>query len=125
MADLLTQDGGIAVLEQGTCLGGGALQHFGINSNTSANGFTKFTTVKKAVAKSEPPKDDDEAIDSEREEPAAGQPAPPVPAAAKLFPSFEDLAKTDLYKELKKYGSGIVPLSLVGAYLNTAGNHFL
>ena len=40
-------DGGIAILEQGTAFGGGALQHFGINSNTSANGFIKFTYRKK------------------------------------------------------------------------------
>jgi hypothetical protein len=32
---------GIAVIEQGLAFGGGCLQNFGINSNTSANGFIK------------------------------------------------------------------------------------
>ena len=43
LKDLVTQDGGIAILDSGTSFGGGALQHFGINSNTSANGFIKCT----------------------------------------------------------------------------------
>ena len=34
-------DGGIAILDQGSSFGGGALASFGINSNTSANGFIK------------------------------------------------------------------------------------
>ena len=32
---------GIALIEQGLAFGGGHLQNFGINSNTSANGFIK------------------------------------------------------------------------------------
>ena len=37
----LLQDDGIAVLDQGTSFGGGMLCNYGINSNTSANGFMK------------------------------------------------------------------------------------
>ena len=43
LSQLLTKDGGVAILEQGTSFGGGALQYFGVNSNTSANGFIRFT----------------------------------------------------------------------------------
>jgi len=36
---VLDKHGGLAILEAGTTLGGGALQHYLINSNTSAEGF--------------------------------------------------------------------------------------
>lgn len=40
-------EGGLAILEQGDYFGGGQLQDYGINSNTSANGFMKCTYRKK------------------------------------------------------------------------------
>ena len=43
----MTKDDGIAILEQGEGFGGGQLQEYGINSNTSANGFLKCTYRKK------------------------------------------------------------------------------
>eukprot|EP00347_Sterkiella_histriomuscorum_P009643 403340423 len=43
---ILTGDG-IAVVESGLAFGGGCLQNFGINSNTSANGFLKCLYRKK------------------------------------------------------------------------------
>ena len=51
---------GLAILDQGLSLGGGALQNFGINSNTSANGFIKClykkqTNVVAIQAASPPP----------------------------------------------------------------------
>lgn len=39
----------IAVLDQGMAFGGGSLQNFGINSNTSANGFLKCLYRRKVV----------------------------------------------------------------------------
>ena len=39
LKNLLTQGNGIAILETGYTLGGGNLQHYIINSNTSADGF--------------------------------------------------------------------------------------
>ena len=50
----------MAILDQGLSLGGGALQNFGINSNTSANGFIKClykkqTNVVAIQAASPPP----------------------------------------------------------------------
>lgn len=47
LGDLVTKDDGIAILEQGEGFGGGQLQEYGINSNTSANGFMKCTYKKK------------------------------------------------------------------------------
>ena len=38
---------GIAIVDNGLSLGGGYLQQFGINSNTSANGFIKCLYKKK------------------------------------------------------------------------------
>ena len=38
---------GLAILESGMSLGGGCLQHYGINSNTSATGFMKCVYKKK------------------------------------------------------------------------------
>ena len=50
---LITQGNGIAVLEKGYTLGGGNLQHYIINSNTSADGFLQclYGDQKKAPAK--------------------------------------------------------------------------
>ena len=76
---MVTSGEGIAILEQGLCFGGGDLQEYGINSNTSANGFLKCTYKKvthvennspsKSPSKKSPdkakPKGDDDASDSE------------------------------------------------------------
>ena len=58
--DLVATGDGLAILDQGLSLGGGALQNFGINSNTSANGFIKClykkqTNVVAIQAASPPP----------------------------------------------------------------------
>jgi len=42
----LIQNDGIAILDTGTSFGGGNLCNYGINSNTSANGFVKSIFVK-------------------------------------------------------------------------------
>ena len=39
--ELVASGDGIGIVEQGLAFGGGALQEFGINSNTSANGFIR------------------------------------------------------------------------------------
>lgn len=79
--DLVTTGDGIAILETGLCLGGGDLGEYGINSNTSANGFIKCTYKKREIpaepaspskVKKEKKGDDEDsdqlAEDSEREE---------------------------------------------------------
>lgn len=55
LQELLNGDG-IAVLESGLSLGGGCLQNFGLNSNTSANGFIKCLYKKVKVAEAPKPK---------------------------------------------------------------------
>jgi hypothetical protein len=45
--ELVAGGDGIAIVETGLSLGGGNLQHFGINSNTSANGFIRGFYKKK------------------------------------------------------------------------------
>jgi hypothetical protein len=51
LQELLNGDG-IAIVEAGLSFGGGGLQNFGLNSNTSANGFIKclYKKVKLAEA---------------------------------------------------------------------------
>jgi len=49
LQELLNGDG-IAILEAGLSLGGGGLQNFGLNSNTSANGFIKCLYKKVKLA---------------------------------------------------------------------------
>jgi hypothetical protein len=46
LTDLVTSGDGIAVLDAGIAFGGGALQSFGINSNTSASGFIRCMNKK-------------------------------------------------------------------------------
>ena len=46
LLELLIDDG-VAILDEGTCFGGGMLASYGINSNTSANGFLKCIFRKK------------------------------------------------------------------------------
>ena len=47
MHDLVVNGDGIAILEEGMSFGGGELSKFGLNSNTSANGFLKCLYKKK------------------------------------------------------------------------------
>ena len=53
LAELVNSGDGIAIIEEGLSFGGGDLQHYGINSNTSANGFLKCTYKKRDL---NPPK---------------------------------------------------------------------
>ena len=41
---------GLAIIEQGLNFGGGCLQNFGLNSNTSANGFIKCLYKRREIA---------------------------------------------------------------------------
>ena len=54
LTELVGTGDSIAVLEQGLSFGGGALQNFGINSNTSANGFIKGLYKKVAQPNTQP-----------------------------------------------------------------------
>ena len=96
LKDLLTKDGGIAILDQGEAFGGGALQHFGINSNTSANGFIKFVYNKNNSKHHH--SDDDDAIDSERDEPAEDKKLKDHPS---VLNCFKELVTQPLFKKLQ------------------------
>ena len=50
MHELVSTGDGLAVIEQGMALGGGELQNFGVNSNTSARGFLKCAYKRREVA---------------------------------------------------------------------------
>lgn len=52
LTELVNSGDGIAILEEGLSFGGGDLQYYGINSNTSANGFLKCTYKKREVGNS-------------------------------------------------------------------------
>ena len=49
LTELVAKGESIAILDQGMAFGGGSLQNFGINSNTSANGFLKCMYRRKIV----------------------------------------------------------------------------
>jgi hypothetical protein len=57
----LMKDEGIAILESGLSFGGGCLLNFGLNSNTSANGFIKCL-YKKVTVEAPKPKLDHEKV---------------------------------------------------------------
>lgn len=127
---------GIAIVEAGLCLGGGYLQQFGINSNTSANGFIKCLFKKKILPpppvidgdKAKSPqkklKDKqnvglDEGSDSDTEHPQGVTTFEAIPPFKELYPH------SDIVRALQEFGSSIVPLQLVGQMMNYAGNHML
>jgi len=132
LAELATTSDGIVVLEQGLNFGGGDLGQYGINSNTSANGFLKciyrrrelMESPKKQVAKQSPSKNDlsttpkpkitkdgadssgesELAEDSERDEDKVDDPSKKVEYVA-LAP-FKDLYRvTPLYNLLARYST--------------------
>ena len=55
MNELVNSGNGCAVIESGLNFGGGALQNFGLNSNTSANGFIKCLYKRKEIPNQPPP----------------------------------------------------------------------
>ena len=152
LRDLVNKDGGIAILDKGCSFGGGALQLFGINSNTSANGFIKCTYLSQKnnnrnrslalrrssfdckstipagnVNFSNSDAEDNSAIDSERDEPQI-EPRSQYSVKPSCMPydCFKDLVNVSpIFKCLREYGPHLVPLSLVGLYMNYAGNHLL
>jgi len=48
--ELVAKGDGLAIIEQGLTLGGGCLEKFGLNSNTSANGFIKCLYKRREIA---------------------------------------------------------------------------
>lgn len=130
LQELVNSGDSIAILEKGLCFGGGALQNFGINSNTSANGFIR-SLYKKVVPPSNQPaqptpggklKDMMTGLDDEDSEEEAKTPN----AEYAALPPFKDLYKdSDLLKMVFEFGPAIIPLSAVGMIFNYTGNHLL
>jgi hypothetical protein len=137
--ELVNSGDSIAILEKGVAFGGGELQNFGINSNTSANGFIKGL-YKKVV----PPNQQnqqannangdkklkdvnaglDEDEEDSNEEADAGKDKPKGEWVA--LPPFKDLYKdSPLIKMAFEFGPSIIPLSCVGMIFNYTGNHLL
>jgi len=151
-------------------LGGGGLQHFGLNSNTSARGFLKCAFKKRAITnnqssnndtggnsadnspsknfpkkasaaetkKKSEKRDNEEQEESEEElaedserggdcdEAEEEQPQQSKQWETVPLNCFKDLYKVSpIYKAMADYGSLIVPLAVVGMYLNYCGNHLL
>lgn len=49
----LVNNDGLAIIDKGTSFGGGQLCNYGINSNTSANGFVKSLLMRKPKEKAQ------------------------------------------------------------------------
>jgi len=79
--------------------------------------------------------DDENAIDSERDEDtmAAAEPMDPFDQKPRMrvhkytaYDCFRDLVNcSPLFKVMSSYGGSIIPLSMAGMYFNYAGNHLL
>ena len=41
------------------------------------------------------------------------------------YEPFKELVESELFKHMSEYGSQIVPLSMVGNFMNFVGNHLL
>ena len=72
-----------------------------------------------------PVNDEDEAIDSEREEAMEQSGSSKKSHRYIPYEPFADLVNSQLFQTLCDYGSSVVPLSLVGLFMNYAGNHLL
>lgn len=152
LPDLVATGEGIAILEQGMGFGGGDLVSYGINSNTSANGFMKQCYKKREITETSPKKtasrspvkktpskvenkampmegteessESELAEDSERDEDKVEDTTKKFEYVA--VQPFKDLYKcTPLHNFMSSFGISIVPLSVVGAFLNYTGNHLL
>lgn len=149
--ELVATGDGVALIEMGLSFGGGDLQQYGINSNTSANGFSKCIIKKRdastspckdgnkasPVKKENTPKsekensesDEDEnslAEDSEREEYNEEKPKNENVGEWVALNPFKDLYKVSpIHQLMSEYGPNIAPLTVVGTFFNYVGNHLL
>lgn len=115
----MTSGDGIVILEAGLSLGGGTLQSFGLNSNTSANGFLKCMYKKAVQGPFKTPtklKNQKADLEGDSSDDQNAEAAPP----------FKDLYKqSPLVKMTMEFGLKVIPLSAVGMLFNFAGNHLL
>jgi hypothetical protein len=120
---------GVAVLEQAFSFGGGNLENFGLNSNTTANGFIKQLYNKQKTSVSQTPLQTHK-IRNKRLglESKAGESSDDEKPSkdAQALPPFKDLYKgSPLISMALEFGPSCIPLSAVGMILNYTGNHLL
>jgi len=99
--ELVSTGDGLAVLEAGMTLGGGELQHFGVNSNTSARGFLKCAYKRREVAGTGHADNGDNNNSNKK---AQGEKA--SPAAKKKKPADPDEESEDELAEDSERGDG-------------------
>jgi hypothetical protein len=111
--------------------GGGALQSFGVNSNTTACGFLKCMYRKTVPQENSPAKKPpgnlqklhnlraglDDSSDDEK--PTSSEEIQPLPMFINLYRG------SPLVKLCQQYGNSIIPLSIIGMLMNYVGNHLL
>lgn len=129
---MITQGKGIAILDAGYSFGSGNLGTYGLNSNTSANGFLKqlHTRREATVFNHSAPKyfqklknkrvGLDENCDSTDDEGSL------ITKESIPLPPFKDLyPRAPLVQVTQSFGSQCIPLSVVGMVFNYTGNHLL
>ena len=151
----LVQTGkGLAILEQGNTFGGGSLQNYIINSNTSADGFLQCLQAQKGhaqprstsadkgkmTAKSAPatkrnqtlsPRKSGEGEDAdnqiEQEQPKKDRLEIIIGNMQKPLLCFAKLQSYDcpIFTLMKEFGPALAPLEVVGMLLNYVGNYLL
>ena len=110
----------IAIVDAGTSFGGGTLGDYGINSNTSGDGFLSsiYKKRKDTSTTSLPTKDPSDSVKPD----AIGRTK--VREGIPLVP-YKDLYNSPIANALKNFGKDPAPLQIVGHFLNYVGNHLL
>lgn len=104
----------ILILEKGVHFGSGCLGKYGINSNTSAEGFVRLIC---------------QSSDNSNKNKIALSPDKANPSKKKNdltpMPIFTELYKSSVTQLLLNIGSKVTPLNLAGEFLQSAGNSYL
>lgn len=104
----------ILIIEKGDSFGSGCLGKYGINSNTSAEGFVRLICQPNPDSST---KVKDMALSPDK---LANQKA--TKKDLTVLSCFKELSKSSVVSELLKIGSKTCPLSLVGEFLQALGN---
>jgi lysine/ornithine N-monooxygenase len=107
----------ILIIEKGTSFGSGCLGKYGINSNTSGEGFVRL--IRESSEKNDPTALSPTKL--KRENTTNIQPID----KEEMPLAFNDINNSDTTKALLSYGNKPAPLSLIGYFLDSMGNSIL
>jgi hypothetical protein len=129
LADKLFSSANILIIEKGDNFGAGCLGKYGINTNTSSEGFVRLICNAKekkgkkgkvALSPSRKPMKVSKNYNKQgvKRKPVDGNKFVPIPV-------FDNLYKSSSVQTLLNIGNRPAPLTLVGYYLDTLGNYLV